>query len=183
VRIIAGEAKGIRLGPVPAGVRPVSDRVREGVFSSLGDLEGDRVLDLYAGTGAMGIEALSRGAEHARFVDQARTSVRAIRDNLARTRLEDRAEVTQGPVERSVISHGDKQPSPYGLVILDPPYDHRLEQVERLLETLAGGILAPGGRCVVTRATRRSELAIPVHWGVSRRLEYGDTSVLILLEA
>ena len=183
MRIIAGQAKGVRLGPVPAGVRPVSDRVREGVFSSLGDLEGDRVLDLFAGTGAMGIEALSRGAAHARFVDQARASVRSIRENLVRTHLEQVGEVTLAPVERSVISqHNDGTP-PYDLVVLDPPYDHPVEQVEQVLGTLASGLIAPGGRFVVTRATRRSELAIPVHFTVSRRLEYGDTAVLILREA
>ena len=182
MRIIAGEAKGVRLGPVPAGVRPVSDRVREGVFSSLGDLDGDRVLDLYAGTGAMGIEALSRGAARARFVDQARASVRAIRDNLHRTRLDDRADVTQAPVEHSVISQSSDGTEPYDLVFVDPPYDHPVDHVEQVLASV-GEILATGGRCVVTRATRRSDLTIPVHWGVSRRLEYGDTAVLILREA
>jgi 16S rRNA (guanine966-N2)-methyltransferase len=183
VRIIAGEAKGVRLGPVPPGVRPVSDRVREGVFSSLGSVVGERVLDLFAGTGAMGIEALSRGAEHARFVDQARSSVRATRDNLARTHLAERAHVEQAAVVRSVISQSSDGTPPYDLVVLDPPYDHAVEQVEQILETLSAGLLAEGGRCVVTRATRRSEVTIPVHWGVSRRLEYGDTAVLILREA
>jgi 16S rRNA (guanine966-N2)-methyltransferase len=72
MRVIAGSAKGMRLGPVPPGVRPVSDRAREGLFSSLAlEVPDARVLDLYAGTGAMGIEALSRGAEHAGFVDRA----------------------------------------------------------------------------------------------------------------
>jgi len=183
VRVIAGEAKGVRLGPVPQGVRPVSDRVREGVFSSLGSVVGDRVLDLFAGTGAMGIEALSRGAEHARFVDQARSSVRSIRDNLTRTHLADRAHVEQAAVARSVISQRTDGTRAYDLVVLDPPYDDPVEQVERVLETVSGGLLAVGGRCIVTRATRRSEVTIPVHWGVSRRLEYGDTAVLILREA
>jgi 16S rRNA (guanine966-N2)-methyltransferase len=183
VRVIAGEAKGVRLGPVPRGVRPVSDRVREGVFSSLGSVEGDRVLDLFAGTGAMGIEALSRGAGHARFVDEARTSVRAIRDNLTRTHLVDRAHVEQAAVVRSVISQSTDGTQAYDLVVLDPPYDDPAQQVEQVLERLSGGLLAGGGRCVVTRATRRSEVVIPVHWGVSRRLEYGDTAVLILREA
>jgi 16S rRNA (guanine(966)-N(2))-methyltransferase RsmD len=94
MRVIAGSAKGMRLGPVPLGVRPVSDRAREGLFSSLAlELPDARVLDLYAGTGAMGIEALSRGAEHAVFVDRAYQASAAIHDNLDRTRLADRATV------------------------------------------------------------------------------------------
>ena len=98
MRVIAGSAKGMRLGPVPPGVRPVSDRAREGLFSSLAlEVPDARVLDLYAGTGAMGIEALSRGAEHAVFVDRAYEASAAIHDNLDRTRLADRATVvTQG---------------------------------------------------------------------------------------
>jgi len=85
VRVIAGTAKGVRLGPVPRGVRPVTDRAREGVFSSLGTgVPGARVLDLYAGTGAMAIEALSRGAEHATLVERDRAAVGAIRDSWPR---------------------------------------------------------------------------------------------------
>ena len=80
VRVVAGTAKGVRLAPVPRGVRPVSDMAREGVFSSLGELvRGARVLDLYAGTGAMAIEALSRGAEHAVLVERDRAALRTIR--------------------------------------------------------------------------------------------------------
>ena len=77
MRVIAGTAKGVRLGPVPRGVRPVSDMAREGVFSSLAaEVPGTRVLDLYAGTGAMAIEALSRGAEHATLVERDRARAR-----------------------------------------------------------------------------------------------------------
>ncbi len=98
MRVIAGSAKGMRLGPVPPGVRPVSDRAREGLFSSLApEVPEARVLDLFAGTGAMGIEALSRGAAHAVFVDRAYEASAAVHDNLDRTRLADRATVvTQG---------------------------------------------------------------------------------------
>ena len=84
MRIIAGTARGVRLGRVPHGVRPVSDRAREGLFSSLGDrVPGAEVLDLYSGTGALGIEALSRGAERATFVESDRASAAAVRANLA----------------------------------------------------------------------------------------------------
>ena len=183
MRVIAGSAKGVRLGAVPPGVRPVSDRVREGVFSSLGALvEGARVVDLFAGTGAMGIEALSRGAEHALFVDRSRRSLDAVRDNLARTRLEDRASVILGDATDFVMRDVHSEEATFDLVLADPPYDHPVEQVERLLEVLASGHPRPRG-VLLTRAMRRSELVLPVHWGTSRRLEYGDTAVLFLREA
>src|SRR5437870_4701497 len=86
VRVVAGSAKGVRLAPVPAGTRPMSDRAREGLFSSLGGfVEGAHVLDLFAGTGAIGIEALSRGASGAVFVDSGPAAVKAITENLRRT--------------------------------------------------------------------------------------------------
>src|SRR4051794_29645804 len=88
MRVVAGSARGRRLGPVPPGTRPVSDRAREGLFSSLGpDVDGARVLDLYAGTGALGLEALSRGAASATFVDDAAPAIRTITGNLDRTGL------------------------------------------------------------------------------------------------
>src|SRR3954462_13585584 len=99
MRIIAGSARGARLGPVPPGVRPVSDRAREGLFSSLGDRVVDaEVLDLYAGTGALGIEALSRGAERATFVEPDRRAATAVGANLASVGVEPRAAVRQRPV-------------------------------------------------------------------------------------
>src|SRR3954462_550231 len=99
MRIIAGSARGARLGPVPPGVRPVSDRAREGLFSSLGDRVLDaEVLDLYAGTGALGIEALSRGAKEATFVESDRRAVAAVRANLSRVGLEAQARVRHRPV-------------------------------------------------------------------------------------
>jgi 16S rRNA (guanine966-N2)-methyltransferase len=184
VRVIAGAAKGIRLGRVPRGVRPVSDRAREGLFSSLGDaVVGVRALDAFAGSGALGIEALSRGAERVRFVDQNRASVEAIRDNLERTGLGDRAEVELGEATAVVTRERNPDGDGYGLVFADPPYADPPEIVERLLAVLADGRLAPGWTCVVTRPTRSSTLVIPLHWTVSRRLEYGDTAVLILREA
>ena len=184
MRVIAGSAKGVRLGPVPRGVRPVSDRVREGLFSSLGDaVIGARVLDVFAGTGALGIEALSRGAVHATFVDRAAASARAIRDNLRRARLEERAAVLVGDAGAVLTRHGNGEDGRFDLVLADPPYEHPVSAVERVLAELAEGRLAAEGTCVLTRPTRSSTVVIPVHWGVSRRLEYGDTAVLILREA
>jgi 16S rRNA (guanine966-N2)-methyltransferase len=184
VRVVAGSAKGIRLAPVPKGVRPVSDMAREGVFSSLGTLvPGARVLDLYAGTGAMGIEALSRGAEHGVLVERDRGAVRVIRDNLERTGLAERAEVVVTDVSR-FVTRDDKNRDRFDLVIADPPYEAPVEEVEGALAALAEGWLAgAGSRLVLTRPSRSSTLVIPVHFCVARRLTYGDTLVLIIREA
>ena len=99
MRVIAGSAGGTRLASVPRGVRPTSDRVRESLFNSLGEFfEGGRVLDLYAGTGALGIEALSRGCGHAVFVERDRAARAVILENLRRTGFADRADVLGGEV-------------------------------------------------------------------------------------
>ena len=180
MRVIAGSARGTRLGRVPPGVRPVSDRVREGLFSSLGGrLEGARVLDLYAGTGALGIEALSRGAENAVFVDSSPAAVTALRDNLARTRLDDRAAVQRSDVRRFL----ERRPADTGgfdLVLLDPPYEAggvELDPVLALLGTKP--LLREGFTVVLSRGSRSSKDVIPLHWALARRLSYGDSVVML----
>jgi 16S rRNA (guanine966-N2)-methyltransferase len=183
MRVIAGSAKGARLGAVPAGVRPVSDRAREGLFSSLAaELPGARVLDLFAGTGALGIEALSRGADRAVFVERRGIAARALRSNLERTHLEDRAEVVVadavGFVTRQAPSSGS-----FDLVLADPPYDLAAEQVDALIAGLADGWLEDAGTVALTRRNRSSTPVIPVDWRVAKRLEYGDTDVLVFREA
>jgi 16S rRNA (guanine966-N2)-methyltransferase len=183
MRVIAGSAKGVRLGPVAAGVRPVSDRAREGLFSSVaGDVPGARVLDLFAGTGSLGIEALSRGAELAVFVERSRAAVRTLRDNLGRTGLADRARVVTGDV-LGFVMRDDNRAGPFGLVLADPPYDLPIGQVEGVLAGLARGWLDEGWALALTRRSRGSTPVIPVDWAVARRLEYGDTAVLILRRA
>src|SRR5262245_10109155 len=103
MRIVAGEAKGTRLGPVPAGTRPMSDRAREGLFSSLGDRVVDaHVLDLFAGTGSIGLEALSRGAASAVFVDSAPAAGKTITENLRRTKFSKVGAVRRQDVLRAV---------------------------------------------------------------------------------
>jgi len=179
VRIIAGTAKGLRLAPVPGGTRPVSDRAREGLFSSLGDtVVGAQVLDLYAGTGAMGIEALSRGAEHTTFVDSSTRAAAAIRDNLLRTRLDGRGTVRREDVLRFLR----KTPEPVDLVLLDPPYDTPEPALRAVLDTLAQGWLAEGATTALTRPRRAYTDVIPVSWQVARRLSYGDTLVVLYQE-
>ena len=177
LRIVAGEAKGTRLAPVPAGTRPMTDRAREGLFSSLGaSVEGASILDLFAGTGAIGLEALSRGAAQVMFVDSAPGAVKAITENLRRTKLSRRGRIRRLDALRAVR----EQPGPFDLVVLDPPY--RLEQLklEALLAEIAGqGVVAPGGRVILSRSTRTYMPVIPVHWLPDRRLSYGDTLVFI----
>jgi 16S rRNA (guanine966-N2)-methyltransferase len=182
VRIIAGSARGRRLGPVPPGTRPVSDRAREGLFSSLGgSTVGARVLDLYAGTGALGLEALSRGAVSVTFVDHGRPATDAIRDNLARTRLEP-AEVVTADVERYLGRIG-RAGAPADLIFLDPPYELEGQALDRVLARLEGRALAATGWTVVlTRGNRTSTPVIPLHWALARRLSYGDSLVFLYRE-
>jgi 16S rRNA (guanine966-N2)-methyltransferase len=177
VRIVAGSAKGTRLAPVPAGTRPVSDRAREGLFSSLGPLvEEARVLDLFAGTGAMGIEALSRGADSALFVDSAPQSVNVIRQNLQRTKLAERATVRRQDVLRALRQGLGS----FDLILLDPPYRVPGAYRDAVLDEIAGqGAAAPGAVVVLTLSERSSMPVIPVNWLPERRLSYGDSAVIL----
>lgn len=179
MRVIAGTAKGLRLGVVPRGVRPVSDVAREGVFSSLAaDVPGARVLDLYAGTGAVGIEALSRGAASATFVERDRGALRAIRDNLERARVALSATVVASSVRRFLM-RDDRSSGPFDLVFADPPYETTPDEVSEVLARLDDGWLAERWTVVFTRSSRSSTHVIPVDWPIARRLEYGDTLVLV----
>jgi 16S rRNA (guanine966-N2)-methyltransferase len=174
MRVIAGSAKGRRLvAPRGKGTRPTSDRVREALFSALQDrLPQARVADLYAGSGALGIEALSRGAATATFVERARGAHTAIKDNLERTGLALDAAVIHGDV-RTALRHG-LPGGPFDIVFLDPPYtidDLELAEVLRLLVSS----LADGAVVIVERARR----AAPPRWPESLRpgdeRRYGDT--------
>jgi 16S rRNA (guanine966-N2)-methyltransferase len=179
MRVVAGSARGRRLAPVPAGTRPVMDRAREGLFSSLGpSVEGAAVLDLYAGTGALGIEALSRGAASATFVESSGPSVRTIRDNLDRTGLSGRAEVRRGDVLR-FLDHPGKR---YDLILADPPYDAGPEAVDALVTGMIEHAAAPGATVALTRPAKGYTPVVPVNWHVARRLRYGDTLILLYRE-
>lgn len=176
LRIVAGEARSIRLAPVPDGVRPTADRVRESLFNSLGQFfDGGEVLDLYAGTGALGIEALSRGCEAATFVEKSGRAVALVRENLRRTRLEGRGEVIRGDVRREVeklVREGRE----YRLIFADPPYRIAASEIGEVLPLLIS-LLAPGGRVVVeSGGSLPTELEESTK-GVSRR--YGGTVITI----
>jgi 16S rRNA (guanine966-N2)-methyltransferase len=174
MRVTGGRLGGRRLVAPPSGVRPTADRVRESLFARLTDLDGVRVLDLYAGTGALGIEALSRGAAHAVFVERSNASLSALRRNLRALDLDAQARVVRGDVRgalRRLAGDGLR----FDLVLADPPYDD--PAVAAPLELLvSGGLLAPGATVVVERS-RRHPLP-PVAGLVSRETRrYGDTEL------
>jgi 16S rRNA (guanine966-N2)-methyltransferase len=161
----------------------VSDRAREGLFSSLGStVPGAVALDLFAGTGALGIEALSRGGEHAVFVDRSGRAIATVRENLERTRLSDRGTVRHADVE-SFLAQPDRPEGPFDLAFLDPPYDLGAPEVERIFAALgAGWLAAEGWTVVLTRGNRSSTPVIPVDWAVARRLRYGDSLLISFQE-
>jgi pantetheine-phosphate adenylyltransferase/16S rRNA (guanine(966)-N(2))-methyltransferase RsmD len=175
LRIIAGTARGTRLAAVPKNVRPTSDRVRESIFNALGQFFTGDVLDLYAGIGTLGIEALSRGADRAVFVEKDRRALAAIRENLRRTRVEDRAEVVAGDVGRTLdrmLTDGRQ----FSLIFADPPYRIAATEVGCVLSRLAS-LLTPGGRAVIESGEALAEGTVGKK-GATRR--YGGTYVTIL---
>ena len=178
-RIIAGEARGRRLVVPPGtGTRPTADRAREGLFSSLlslTDLEHARVLDLYAGSGALGLEALSRGAGTATLVEEDPAALRALRTNVETLRLPG-AHV----VDRSVEDFLAVAPEPrYRVALLDPPYD---VDVVPVLEALLPW-LDPDAVVAVERRTRAPELAWPDGYEAVRSRRYGEATLWYALLA
>jgi 16S rRNA (guanine966-N2)-methyltransferase len=173
MRVIAG-AHGGRSLTAPRGrsTRPTSDRVREALFSILGDLYGADVLDLYAGSGALAIEALSRGAASATLVDSAPAAIASIRRNLAALGLEARVHRADA---RAFLRAASRSSPQYDLVFLDPPYRHSSELGAELSTALAP-MLAPGAR-VVAESDRRAPLRLELPLLDERR--YGDTLILI----
>ena len=170
MRVVAGEFKGRPL-QAPKGVRtrPTADRVREAMFSILGDVAGARVLDLYAGSGALGIEALSRGAASALFVEKDPRAVAAIRRNLEGLGAD--AEIRR----RDVIGFLSAAEGRYDLVLIDPPYDSAARIAGRLTERLPA-VLAEGAR-VVTESDKRHPLELPLP--LLRERTYGDTRIAV----
>jgi 16S rRNA (guanine966-N2)-methyltransferase len=179
-RIIAGEAGGRRLAvPAGDGVRPTSDRVKESLFSALGPgrLVGARVLDLYAGSGALGLEALSRGATGALLVERDAAAARAIRTNVETLGFADRAVLRVAAV--AAFLGGPVPGEAFDLVLLDPPYDTPAADVEGVLRLLVDGAwLAPDATVVVERAAGSTPLGWPEMWGSTWERCYGDTLVL-----
>ncbi len=178
-RVIAGTARGRRLA-VPAGwhTRPTSDRAREGLFGTLlalcGSMDGLRVLDLYAGSGAVGLEALSRGAGHVLFVEADPRAARVIRGNIDTLGLPG-GELVTDRVDR-LLARG-LGPGRYDLVVADPPYAMPGEEVTGTLTALAGhGWLVPGAVVAVERDTRSGPVTWPPGYAPERSRRYGDTT-------
>jgi 16S rRNA (guanine966-N2)-methyltransferase len=182
VRIVAGTAGGRRLAVPPHGTRPTSDRVREAVFSALQarrDLDGARVLDLYAGSGALGLEALSRGAAHVRFVESDRRATAVLRRNVEALGLAGRggtaAQVSTADVP--VVLRGDPG-LPYDVVLADPPYALDDSALGGVLSALVGGgWLAPTALLVVERSAKALTPAWPAGVSALTHRRYGDTVV------
>ena len=173
MRVIAGSHGGRTLAaPRGQATRPTSDRVREALFSILGDISGAEVLDLYAGSGALAIEALSRGAASATLVDSAPAAIASVRRNLTALGLE--ARVRREDV-RAFLRAASRSAPQYDLVFLDPPYRHSSELGAELSVALAP-MLAQGAR-VVTESDRRAPLTLELPLLDERR--YGDTLILI----
>ena len=183
MRVIAGSAGGVRLAVPNRGVRPTMDRVKAAIFSSLGEaIIGARVLDLFAGSGALGIEALSRGAAAAIFVEDDRQSAKTIEENLAKTNLQGRVR------DQDVFDFLRQQSNTdrFQIIFADPPYDKRQHDqncTEKLLnnESLPQ-LLEPGGIFVLEKrpAERLAEMKA---WKTIRQKTYGATEVLFLSTA
>lgn len=176
MRVITGSARGMKLlTPDGDKTRPTADKVKEALFSIIQfEVEGRRVLDLFGGTGQLAIEALSRGAAQATIVDSAPAAVKLIRENLRRTRLQDRATVVQSDYEQFLLRTREK----YDLIFLDPPY------AEKFLETALAriseiDILSNGGIIICERPAGK---VIPTDWpGLtpSRDYRYGKTALCL----
>ncbi|WP_432087458.1 16S rRNA (guanine(966)-N(2))-methyltransferase RsmD [Streptomyces sp. bgisy095] len=176
-RVIAGTAGGRRLAVPPGnGTRPTSDRAREGLFSTWealhGTLDGTRVADLYAGSGAVGLEALSRGAAHALLVEADPRAAKTIRDNVRAIGLPG-AELRTGKAEQVVT--GPAPADPYDLVFLDPPYAVGDADLREILLTLrAEGWLSEDALVTVERSTRGGEFGWPAGFEPLRARRYGE---------
>jgi 16S rRNA (guanine966-N2)-methyltransferase len=172
VRVVAGELGGRRLkAPSGTGTRPTADRVREALFSMLGDVSGARVLDLYAGSGALAIEALSRGASEAVLVDSSRDAVQAINTNLRELGIEAVVHRRDATTWLAGASEGE----PFDLVFADPPYDSALRAGPILAERLPP-LLSPNA-VIVTESDKRAPLELP--FPLLRERTYGDTRIAI----
>jgi 16S rRNA (guanine966-N2)-methyltransferase len=184
-RIISGFAGSLRLAVPPVGTRPTSDRVREAIFSSLdarGVLPGARVLDLYAGSGALGLEAASRGAAHVTLVDKASAAHRVITANVTRIRNA----APRGAAPEIVVSSqpvrsflGGAAGPTWDVVFLDPPYELAGIELGHDLEALVP-LLSPDAVVVVERSARDREPDWPAGLELERRKEYGETAVSYL---
>ncbi len=173
MRVITGTARGRKLKePMGMDIRPTTDTVKEAIFSIIQfDIEGRRVLDLFAGTGQLGIECLSRGAASVTFVDQSKEAVKLVRENLAHCQM--KADVVQADSIGFIGRDGK-----YDLILIDPPYDSDL--MDKALEKIvAFDILNEGGIIVCENRTGRDVKALPAPYRVVKERKYGKIKVTI----
>lgn len=176
MRVIAGRLGGRRLKAPPGRVtRPTSDRVREALFSMLGEVTGARVLDLFAGSGALGIEALSRGARRAVFVERDGMAARALGENLAALGIDAEEGEWRRIEAAQALRSARAGKETYDLVFIDPPYGQAREWALEL-EAQLPALLEPGAR-VIIESDRREPLELEM--GVERQRRYGDTTITI----
>jgi 16S rRNA (guanine966-N2)-methyltransferase len=176
VRVIAGELGGRRFrAPRGRATRPTSERVREALFSLLGEIRGAIVLDLFAGTGGLGIEALSRGAEKAVFVERDPIAVRTLRANLTALSLEPAGAEVRHSDALAALRSARSRKETYDLIFIDPPYSQSQDLGAELSAALPS-LLSPAARIVV-ESDRRVPLQLAVEVELERR--YGDTSITI----
>jgi 16S rRNA (guanine966-N2)-methyltransferase len=174
VRIVAGRLGGRRLvAPKGAATRPTGDRVKEALFSVLGSLEGARVVDLYAGTGALGLEALSRGASHVVLVESASPALAALRENVRVLGCETSCTLVAARVER-VVDRLAKQ-GPFDLVLADPPWAEVAEATRAIAALVAAGGVAREGTVVLEHAAEDAPSIAGL--AVRERRRYGDTGL------
>jgi 16S rRNA (guanine966-N2)-methyltransferase len=176
MRVIAGRFGGRRL-KAPRGrvTRPTSDRVREALFAMLGELAQTRVLDLFAGSGALGIEALSRGAASVEFVECDALAAKALRENLEQLGLQDATARLQEMDVRAALQSARARKDTYDLIFIDPPYSQAQDWARDLSAKLPA-LLAPAAR-VIVESDRRAPLALGLP--VERERRYGDTLITI----
>jgi 16S rRNA (guanine966-N2)-methyltransferase len=179
LRVIGGEARGRHLVAPAGGARPTADRVKEALFNSLGSerVEGASVLDLYAGSGALAIEALSRGADRAVLVDDDRRAHAAIAANLEAIGFGDRARVAR--VRASTFVARLDSDDRFDLVFADPPYDLPPDELGAVLAALAGSGALAERATVVVETGRGSAPQLPDQWSVGWQRAYGDTLLTV----
>jgi 16S rRNA (guanine966-N2)-methyltransferase len=189
-RIVAGEAGGRRLAVPPSGTRPTSDRAREALFSSLesalGGLQGSRFLDLYAGSGAVGLEAWSRGAARVVLVESAAAAVKVLRTNVAS--LHDSRRVGIGPAKsgagkidvlpvKAERAAAELPTSGFDVIFADPPYDLPTVQVAGVLATLAQRAVPRADAIIVVERATRDRWAWPLGYSATHARKYGDATL------
>lgn len=175
MRIITGEARGKRLSAAPGiHTRPTTDRVKESIFNIIQfDIGGRAVLDLFCGSGQMGLEALSRGARYCRFVDNDRAALDTVRCNIKACKFEERCDVTSGD---AISFLARQEASSFGLIFIDPPYSGKL--LNKAMEDIVRfDILAQGG-IIVCESSSTEQLALPGgSYAMLREYIYGNTKI------